>query len=134
MTIIKTNIHSKTFAIHWGDMDALNYMNHARFFDYFQECRIDWLESINLKLSDPTGPVVINAQCTYLQPLVYPATIEIISSIHSLGRTSFVVEHNVLQNNKQVASGSCKIVWIDYKSNQSIPFPSQIRSLEHVNS
>lgn len=132
MTIKKTNVHSKTFAIHWGDMDALNHMNHARFFDYFQECRIDWLESINLKLSDPTGPVVINVQCTYLKPLVYPATVEIVSSIHSLGRTSFVVDHNIIHNNQEVAHGCCKIVWIDFKTNQPIPFPSQIRNLEHA--
>lgn len=124
-----TNIHKKKFKMHWGDMDALAHMNHARFFDYFQECRIDWLAQLDLKLSDSQGPVVIKAECTYLKPLVYPATLDIVTSIHTLGRSSFILDHNVYENENLSAAGSCKIVWIDYVTNESIPFPDKIRTI-----
>jgi acyl-CoA thioester hydrolase len=35
-----TLLHEKTFDIAWGDMDALNHVNHAVYFNYFQEARI----------------------------------------------------------------------------------------------
>ena len=35
MTEQKITVHEKTFAIAWGDMDALGHVNNARYFDYF---------------------------------------------------------------------------------------------------
>ena len=32
--------------IRWGDMDAMNHVNNARYFRYLETCRIDWMQSI----------------------------------------------------------------------------------------
>ncbi|WP_459075898.1 acyl-CoA thioesterase, partial [Legionella pneumophila] len=51
MTEINKIIHKKTFDIAWGDMDALGHVNNARYFDYFQEARIDWLRELDIKMT-----------------------------------------------------------------------------------
>lgn len=125
----KTVIQEKTFSIQWGDMDALGHVNNARYFDYFQEARIEWLASLGLNMQQTTGPVVIHIGCTYLKPVVYPASLLLRSSVHSLGRSSFVVDHDLLQNGALMAQGTSKIVWIDYLTNKSIPVPDDIRKV-----
>lgn len=125
----KNIVHQRTFAIEWGDMDALGHVNNGRYFDYFQQARIDWLGTLDLHLSGDSGPVLIKMSATFIKPIVYPATLTIQSSVHSLGRSSFIMEHVLLQNDTLMTQGESKIVWVDYKSNQSIPVPEGVRAV-----
>ena len=127
MTDKKITVHQKTFDIAWGDMDALGHVNNARYFDYFQEARIEWLREINIHMTEKIGPVVIHVACTYLKPVIYPATVTIISSIHSLGNSSMVMDHDLYQNQVLMAQGLSKIVWVDYTQNKSVALPDSIR-------
>jgi acyl-CoA thioester hydrolase len=129
MTTEPTIVHEKTFAIAWGDMDALGHVNNARYLDYFQEARIEWLRKLHIVMTDKTGPVVIHVSATFLKPVVYPATVTLRSSIQNLGTTSMVMEHHLYQNETLMAHGVSKIVWVDYEQNKSIPLPEVIRAV-----
>ncbi|WP_367608012.1 acyl-CoA thioesterase [Legionella sp. W05-934-2] len=121
--------HERTFDIEWGDMDALGHINNARYFDYFQESRIQWLGTLGFTLGEKKGPVVISMTATYFKAVVYPATLTIRSKAHSPGRSSFLMDHEIYQNDILVTQGQSKIVWVDYKKNQSIPIPDKILKL-----
>ncbi|TAL59073.1 MAG: acyl-CoA thioesterase [Legionella sp.] len=129
MTTAKISINQKTFDIAWGDMDALGHVNNARYFDYFQEARIEWLRDINISMTEKTGPVVIHVACTFLKPVIYPATVVLKSSIHSLGNSSMIMDHDLYQDDVLMAQGMCKIVWVDYVKQKSIALPESIRGL-----
>ncbi|MDP1604599.1 MAG: thioesterase family protein [Legionella sp.] len=129
MTLKKLAIHQKIFAIEWGQMDALGHVNNARYFDYFQEARIEWLASLQVNLREGAGPVIVHTACTFLKPVIYPATLTLNSSIHSIGRSSFVIDHELFQDEQLMAEGSCKIVWVDYSRSKSISLPDKIRHL-----
>lgn len=123
------NRHERTFSIEWNDMDALGHVNNGRYFDYFQESRIQWLGTLGITLKDNQGPVVITMSATYVKAVVYPATLTIISTAHSPGRSSLMMDHQIYQHDDLVTEGQSKIVWVDYKKNQSIPLPGLIREL-----
>ncbi|WP_019215828.1 acyl-CoA thioesterase [Legionella tunisiensis] len=129
MTDAKIAVHHKTFAIEWGDMDALGHVNNGRYFDYFQQARIEWLDSLNLDMKQSIGPVVIHVACTFLKPIVYPATLTIKSSVHNLGRSSIMMDHDLYQGETLMTQGTSKIVWVDYRANKSVPIPDSIRNL-----
>jgi len=129
MTDMKIEVHKKNFSIAWGDMDALGHVNNARYFDYFQEARIEWLRQLNISMTGATGPVVIHVACTFLKPVIYPATVKLTSKIHSLGNSSMIIDHELYQDEVMMAQGSCKIVWVDYTQNKSVPLPDEIRRL-----
>lgn len=129
MTNQKIVIHQKVFSIEWGDMDALGHVNNGRYFDYFQQARIEWLENIQLDMKQETGPVVIHVACTFLKPIVYPATLILNSSLHSPGRSSIVIDHDIYQGEELMTQGTSKIVWVDYRKNCSIPLPERITKL-----
>ncbi len=129
MTHQKIVVHQKTFNIDWGDMDALGHVNNVRYFDYFQQARIDWLEALKIGMKQKIGPVVVHVACTFLKPVVYPATLTLKSSLYSLGRSSMVLDHDLYQGECLMAEGLCKIVWVDYELNKSVPLPLEIREL-----
>lgn len=129
MTEKKIRVHQKTFDIAWGDMDALGHVNNARYFDYFQEARIDWLREMNISMTENTGPVVIQVACTFLKPVIYPATVTLQSSLHSLGNSSMIMDHDLYQGETLMAQGMSKVVWVDYALGKSIPLPDSIRIL-----
>ncbi len=129
MTEQKISVHEKTFNISWGDMDALGHVNNGRYFDYFQEARIEWLREINIVMTETTGPVVIHVACTFLKPVIYPATLTLRSSLHSMGNSSMVMDHDLYQHDQLMAQGISKIVWVDYRQNKSVALPDVIRNL-----
>jgi len=123
------SMHEKTITVEWGDMDALGHVNNSRYFDYFQQARIEWLEQFNLDLKQKQGPVVVFISCTYKKPVVYPAQLTVISKVHSMGRSSMVMDHHLYQNEELMTEGTSKIVWVDYTTNKSIPLPEKIRCI-----
>ena len=125
----KKTVFQKDFNIAWGDMDALGHVNNARYFDYFQQARIEWLANIGFGLREKTGPVVINVNCTYLKPVIYPAKLTLKCSIATPGNSSFWMHYDLYQNDVLMTESNCKIVWIDYKKNKSIPLPPEILEL-----
>jgi acyl-CoA thioester hydrolase len=129
MTEQSLRVHEQTFAIAWGDMDALGHVNNGRYFDYFQEARIEWLRDINISMTGTTGPVVIHVSATFLKPVIYPALVTLRSSIHSLGNSSMVMDHHLYQNETLMTHGTSKIVWVNYQQGKSVPLPDSIRSL-----
>ncbi|MGC1183362.1 acyl-CoA thioesterase [Legionella sp.] len=128
MTEQKITVHEKTFSIAWGDMDALGHVNNARYFDYFQEARIEWLRELNITMTEKTGPVVVHVACTYLKPVIYPAIVTLRSKIHSIGNSSMLMDHDLYQGEELMAQGSCRIVWIDYSQGKSVRLPELIRA------
>ncbi len=129
MTKNKTIIHEKEVNVAWGDMDALGHVNNVRYFDYFQQARIEWLEALELDMQQTTGPVVVHIACTFLKPVIYPAKLILQSSLHHIGNSSLMMDHDLFQNDQLMAQGVCKIVWIDYVKNKSIRLPEKIRQL-----
>lgn len=129
MTERKVALHKKIFPIAWGDMDALGHVNNARYFDYFQEARIEWLRELNIGMTGKTGPVVVHVACTFLKPVIYPATLTLLSKVHSFGTSSMIMDHDLSQGETLMAQGHSKIVWVDYTQNKSIPLPEIIKEL-----
>ncbi|MBA2652313.1 MAG: acyl-CoA thioesterase [Tatlockia sp.] len=130
----KKTVHQKIFAIEWGDMDALGHVNNARYFDYFQQARIEWLQSIQFDMQQSTGPVVVHVACTFLKPIIYPATLRLTSALHSPGRSSISIDHEIYQGETLMTQGTSKIVWVDYLQNKSVPLPEGIRILLAIGS
>jgi len=132
----KKLVHTMRMPVRWGDMDAMGHVNNTVYFRYIESARIAWLEQVGA-LPDPTrtGPVLINAQCSFLKQLKYPAEIEVTSWVGAPGRSSFEVSHEIrlVDSNGEAgalhAEGAAKIVWVDFAAEKSVPLPDEIRSL-----
>ena len=126
-------IYATNLPIRRGDMDAMNHVNNTVYFRYMEQARIEWLESLGYGTGQHTdeGPVIVNAGCTYLVPLVYPGNVEVRMFIGHPGRSSLPTHYELrLQGNEKLyATGDAKMVWINPASGRSIPLPGNMRAL-----
>ena len=130
-------VHTSFQAIRWGDMDALGHVNNTAYFQYMEQARIEWAHALDPERGSHaggTGPVIVNASCTFLLPLVYPADLEVRMHLGDPGRSSVGSFYEIWHDGRKYAEGAAKIVWVDLASGRSVPLPDRIvaplRSLE----
>lgn len=117
----------------WGDMDAYSHLNNTIYFRYFEQTRVEWLEQQGcpVRADEPLGPVIINASCTFLMPVNYPATVIIRMFGGEPGRSSVMTWYELLVDgdDRVYAEGAAKVVWMDMRTGKSQPMPEFVRAL-----
>jgi acyl-CoA thioester hydrolase len=124
-------VHTSRQAIRWGDMDLLGHVNNALYFRYMEQARLEWIYSLApdgkpYSGSATTAPVIVNASCTFLVPLVYPGDLEVTMSLGEPGRTSVNSFYEILMGGRKYAEGASKLVWIDLASGRPVPIPEEV--------
>jgi acyl-CoA thioester hydrolase len=119
-------LYRSLYTMRWSDMDAFGHVNNAMYFTYFEQARVDWLDSINVQ----HGLVLANISCTFIQPLKYPAELEVTLHAGPPGRSSLDTYYEVYD--KAGAGVLCAIahgtiVWYDHATGQSREIPGEVR-------
>jgi len=127
-------VHISHIPVRWGDMDALGHVNNTVYFRYAEQARIDWLATFGISdiVNVTAGPVIVNASCTFLKPITFPATVEVRTLIGKPGRSSlptFYEMRLVGDSETLYAEGAAKIVWWNPKTGKSVELPEFIRRL-----
>ena len=123
-------------AVRWGDMDSLGHVNNAKFFTYFECARFRWFEDVGvwrLRRNEQEGPILASTNCEFRRQLKYPATIEVGARATRLGNSSVTVEYALTEATSDAfgtlyAEGSSVIVWLDYATGKSSPWPDELRA------
>ena len=120
-------------------MDAMGHVNNTCYFRYCEQARMEWFASLDLAAGNAPESqiVIINAFCEFLQPVVYPCTLEIKMSASDVGNSSFM-SHYVLREKiktdtsaegRVFSNARAKIVWVDAAGTKSVPLPDTIREM-----
>lgn len=125
-------VHEINISVRWCDMDAFGHVNNSVYFSYFESARISWWNSItpsHISFAE-TGPVIINAHCTFFKAIIYPETLRVKLFVGPAGRSSHECFYEISAFNTPeiiYARGSTKVVWVDRKAERSITLPEYIR-------
>lgn len=125
-------VHSMEIPLRWGDQDAYGHANNTVYFRFFEEARITWLDSLELKTAPKdTGPIIIKTSATFLKELNYPATVQVKTYVGKAGNTSLESGYEILDSKTgdKYAEGYAKIVWFDHNTRKSTPLPEELRAL-----
>lgn len=120
------HVHTTEIAVRWGDMDAAGHVNNSRFFTYFEEARVDWLNAtLDGPLFTKSGPVIAEASCDFKQPLRHPATLLIDVYATPPGRSSLknVYDATLVDTDERVAAGTAVLVWVDVETGEPVSVP-----------
>ena len=124
-------IYTTRMPVRWGDMDAYGHVNNTVYFRFCEQARVEWLEEAGygVSLDSQEGPVIINAACTFMQPINYPATVEVRLYAGEPGRSSVMTWYEILVDGKDEAhaKGSAKVVWMNHGTGKSVPLPDALR-------
>lgn len=125
-------IYTTRIPVRWGDMDFYGHVNNTVYFRYFEQARVEWIENAGFGV-DPgceSGPVVINASCTFLLPVNYPATVVVKLYVGKPGRSSVMTWYELFVEGEDAlyAEGASKVVWMDMRTGKSVPIPDGLRA------
>lgn len=126
-------VHTTRIPVRWGDMDYYGHVNNTVYFRFCEQARVEWIEALGFAV-DPNrgeGPVVINASCTFLLPVNYPATVVVKVYAGMPGRSSVMTWYEIFVEGDErlYAEGASKVVWMDVATNKSVPIPDGLRDM-----
>lgn len=126
-------LHTARIPVRWGDMDFYGHVNNTVYFRFFEQARVEWIEQMDFPVgpTEPTGAVIINASCTFLIPVNYPATVIVKVYGGEPGRSSLMTWYELFVegDDRLFADGAAKIVWMDNSTNKSAPLPDRLRAM-----
>jgi len=140
--------------IRFRDLDPLAHVNNTVYFTYFEEARSYYFEQLKPWLqqwpseeqdqdevphnpriqtgarSHRFGSLVKEITCTYNLPLVRSDLAEVGVCVSKIGRTSFVMEHQIRDRHDHeriFATGRSVLVWCNYHTGRPHPVPPSLR-------
>ena len=124
-------VHTSLQKLRWGDMDMLGHVNNTVYFRYMEQARIEWIYALagGQGYDDGHGPVIVNASCNFMVPLVYPADVEVCMFIGDPGRTSIGSYYDLMVGEKRYAEGAARMVWTDRATGRPVPLPAHVLAL-----
>ena len=117
--------------VRWGDVDMLGHVNNVQFIRYMETARAMYFrQDLGLVMGGGTqGFILAEITCTFLQQLLFPNSLEVLTRVSRLGRSSVEVVGAVYRAGEPtpVATSPCTLVWFDFESQKSAPVPAHIR-------
>ena len=127
-------VHTSHIPVRWGDMDARGHVNNTIYFRFAEQARIEWVESVRIKdvSNEGCGQILVNASCSFLKPITFPATVDVALFIGKPGRSSLQTYIEIRcagDDTSLYADGAAKIVWWNQRTGNSQPLPDFIREI-----
>lgn len=117
--------------VRWGDMDAFNHVNNAKYATYVEEARLRWFSTFDGGWHDENiGPVVAAQSINYRLPIEWPAEVVVELSLERAGNSSLTLGIGIVSADmprRFYADGSTVLVWIDRRTGKSTALPAPVR-------
>ena len=121
-------IHSR-----WMDNDVYGHINNVVYYSFFDTAVNRYLieqNGLDILKSEAIG-FVIETQCRFFSPIVYPDLIHVGLKVIHLGNSSVKYEVAIFKNDDDIASaaGYFVHVYVDRYSNKPTPIPQNVREI-----
>jgi acyl-CoA thioester hydrolase len=126
--VVFEEIHSR-----WMDNDAYGHINNVVYYSFFDTAVNRYLiehNGLDILKSEAVG-FVIETQCKYFSPIVYPDLIQVGIKVTHLGNSSVKYEVAVFKNDDDVASAAGYFihVYVDRNTNKPTSIPQNVREI-----
>ena len=114
--------------VRWSECDPFGHANHRAYFEWFEEARNRYLETLGLApLSASTpGPVIAETGIRYRRPLGYGDEILVGARTTRLGTTSFAMEYAVWRGGL-CAEGRAVLILVVARTGEKTPLAPELR-------
>jgi len=118
--------------VRFSDVDAYGHVNNVKYFEYFQEARIACVTSLCRRsgVDDFPSMVVAQADVVYRRPILFrPEPYDVYSWVAHVGRTSLVMESELLAEGEVLSRARYAMVFFDRATERSAEPPADIRAM-----
>ena len=121
-----------TIYTHWGDMDGLRHINHAKYLTYMETARLDLYNQIGHDLErwdQEASSILASMEVNYIGQAVHPSTFEIGQRITRIGTKSYDILTAIFNTGeeKPVLQANFILVSINYNTGKTIPVPDEFK-------
>jgi acyl-CoA thioester hydrolase len=115
--------------VRWSECDPFGHANHRAYFEWLEEARNLYLETLGLPPLAATnpGPVIAETAMRYHRPLAYGDEVLVTARTPRLGRTSFEMEYAVWQRGL-CADGRAVLILVVNATGDKVPIPPELRA------
>ena len=126
-------VYQKIIPLRWSDLDAMNHLNNTLYFRLMEEARICWFNANDIMArGDGDGPILAHASCDFLKPMTYPCDALVTQTVTRIGRSSMDLDMTIEGDEAEplmYAKGRNVLVWMDYRTGKSAPWPERLLAL-----
>ncbi|MFP4048573.1 MAG: acyl-CoA thioesterase [Desulfovermiculus sp.] len=122
---------SLNLPVQWGDMDAFQHVNNARFFRFFESARVYYFQATDLQdffAGSSLSFILAKAGCTFIAPLTYPDTISV--GCRTVRITASMMEQQYLIHSQKLGSaaalGTATLTAFDYQDMSRAEYPAEV--------
>jgi acyl-CoA thioester hydrolase len=118
--------------IAWGEMDALQHVNHVAYFRYFESARMAYFDKIrnrNLLENGGLGMILHSVQCRYRIPLTYPDRVSVGVRVAKVEADRITLLCRIVSHQPQkiAAEGEAVMVSFNYREQKKAPLPEETK-------
>lgn len=132
-----TEVGHYALQVRFSDVDIYGHVNNVKYFEFFQEARIAYLGNLwaglNEGISEGTDDVpMVLAQMNveYKSPILFrPESYDVYSWVSHLGRSSFVIESEILSGDQVLSRARVVSVTFDPATQRAAPAPDMYREV-----
>lgn len=117
----------------WMDNDAYQHVNNVVYYSFFDTAVNRFLidKGVLDIRSDEVVGMVVDTGCSYFSSISFPDTVHAGVRVAKIGNSSVRYELALYRNGDEqpAAAGHFVHVYVDRKSNRSVPIPATVRSV-----
>lgn len=118
--------------VRYCETDASGHVNNTSYFVYMEEARTKFFASIGFGPSERENLnfILARTECDYITQAYAGQTLIVETMVSRIGTKSYTMKHKIKDSKTGVvvASGEAVVVCFDYKTQQSIAIPEQLRN------
>lgn len=116
--------------LRWSDQDLLGHVNNAKLMTLAEEARIRSLDRLRrqYELPGPLDMVLRTTHTDFLRPVMYEDAIKIMVWISRIGNTSYVMQHELIQNGEVCVNVEAVVVMFDSEKQAPMSLPDEVRT------
>jgi acyl-CoA thioester hydrolase len=126
--------HSIKRQVFLYETDAFGHTNNVTFFQYLESARFELMKEMHL--FDPSdilscNYILAHAECDYKKISRYNDTLTIYSRVSEINRSSFGVEHLMIneRTGDLIATGKVVMVAYDHKKGATVPLTQEVKKI-----
>lgn len=122
--------HRMTIRVRYPEVDAMGYVHHSRYLQYFEMGRVELLRSQGISYADLERQgcyfVVVSVECKYKSPARYDEELDLCTRLVRQAHASITHEYELRRGETRLALGSTKIACVG-RDGQLMPIPDHLR-------
>ncbi|MDR2974659.1 MAG: thioesterase family protein [Propionibacteriaceae bacterium] len=116
--------------LRWGDLDAQGHVNNARYLDYLQDARADFLYALHIEGLLHDGFTVVSNQIEYRAPVFFsddPLDVDI--EVAALDDDIVLLAYELFQRDQVVCVARTSLSGYDVAARRRRPLPAHVREV-----